>query len=294
MSRKPVTLENNPLFGGPSLAERARSGSPFRYLAVVDIDVDPDQPRRVFDDEALAELASSIKEYGVLCPVLVQVLPGGTFRLIAGERRLRAARSVGLATIPAIIDSEVGDDATVLGKQLVENIQRESLAPMERALAIGHMREKFNLSIRDIAKKLGISKSLVQRSLDILSLPDDLQAALIAGASESKVLLLAQIQDKSERKKLIPQLAELTRSQLEAIIKGDTETADLSHGGTAGRSSNRKLSVEDQRIVSDIQKALRTKVQLSRKKGSRGAGRLTLEFYSDEDLGEIYERLTSG
>ena len=233
MSRKPVTLDNNPLFGGPSLAERARSGSPFRYLSVVDIDVDPDQPRRVFSDESLAELANSIKEYGVLSPVLVQVTPGGTYRLIAGERRLRASRALGLSTIPAIIDSEVGDDATVLGKQLVENIQRENLAPMERALAIGHLREKFSLSIRDISKKLGISKSVVQRSLDVLSLPDDLQAALIAGASESKVLLLAQLEDKAERKKIIPQLADITRSQLEDIISGASQLEVVSHGGTA-------------------------------------------------------------
>lgn len=292
MSRKSVTFDHNPLFGGPSLAERARSGSPFRYLTISDIDVDPEQPRRVFDDESIGELASSIQEFGVLCPILVQVTPGGTYRLISGERRLRAARSIGLTTIPAVIDSDDEEGSSVLGKQLVENLQREDLSAMERALAIGHLREKFGLSVREIAKKLGISKSLVQRSLEILSLPEDLQAALIAGAPESKVLLLARVEEVEVRKQLAGKLDNYTRAQLEQLLKEGRDVESLSHGGTARKAEKAKLSVEDQRIVNDLQKALGTKVQLTRKKGEPSNGRITLEFYSEEDLTEIYERLT--
>ena len=294
MSRKTLTFENNPLFGGPSLSERNKSGSPFRLLSLSEIDVDPDQPRRVFEEEALKELTSSVKEYGILTPILVRITSGGTYRLVSGERRLRAARAAGLDTIPAMIDSEDGDESSLLGKQLVENIQRQDLSPMERALAIGQLREQFSLSIRDIAKKLGISKSLVQRSLEILSLPDDLQAALIAGGSESKILVLAQLEDRAERKKLLAKLSSYTRSALQELVErcGADETRGVSHRGTARSSKQTKLSPEDQRLLTEIQNTLGTKVSLVRK-GKEGKGKLLIDFYSDEDLSDLYERLTS-
>lgn len=292
MSRKTVTFDRNPLFGGPSLAERARTGSPFRYLPIADIDVDPEQPRRVFNDDSLTELSSSIAEYGVLCPVLVQMTAGGTYRLIAGERRLRASKLAGLESIPAIVDSNENEGADTLSKQLVENLQREELTPMERALAIGHLRDRFSLSIRDIAKRLGVSKGLVQRSFEVLSLPDDLQAALIGGAAETKVLVLAKVEDRAQRRKLLEQLDGKTREELEAEI-GELLTqsgAQVYHRGT-GKSRN-NVSAEDARILTDLQGSLSTKVRLIRSRKDSERGRLTIEFYSNEELSEIYKRLT--
>ena len=173
MAKKQVKFDINPLLSGPSLAERAISGSPYRELPIDDIDVDIDQPRRVFDKESLDELAASISEYGVINPITVKVMPGGTYRLISGERRLRAAKQAGLTTISALVDASDLDDPNRLGKQLVENLQRENLSPMERALAIGQLKETYGWSIREIAKRLGISKGLVQRSLEALALPED-------------------------------------------------------------------------------------------------------------------------
>ena len=200
---KQIKISNNPLFSGPSLEARSAAGivanGPYRELQISDIDVDPNQPRRVFSEEGLAELAGSIKEHGVLCPILVKAAEGGTFRLVAGERRLRASKLAGLDKIPAIIDSSNDSEGTKLAKQLVENVQRESLSPMEKALAIGQLKEQTDWSIREIAKQLGVSKGFVQRSLEILALPEDLQAALISGASESKVLILAKVEDKVAR-----------------------------------------------------------------------------------------------
>lgn len=294
MSRKTLSLENNPLFGGPSLAERGRSGSPFRFLPIADIDVDPDQPRRVFEEEALGQLAASIKEYGVLCPILVRITAGGTFRLVSGERRLRASKLAGLQEIPAVVDREEEQESDVLAKQLVENIQREDLNPLERALGVGHLREKYALSIREIAQKLGVSKALVQRSLEILALPDDLQAALIAGASESKVLLLAQIEDRQQRKELLEQLDQLTRVQLEQsiqAIKGGGEA--VYRGGTVNRQNQVKTAPEDERIARELEQALRTKVKIERRRGDAEKGKLVVEFYSNQDLAEIYSRLVS-
>ncbi|MCB0345015.1 MAG: ParB/RepB/Spo0J family partition protein, partial [Bdellovibrionales bacterium] len=217
MARKKVKFDINPLLSGPSLASRATGGNPYRELSLSEIDLDPDQPRRVFNEESIEELSQSIKEYGVLSPLIVQMTDGGTYKLVAGERRYRAAKKAGLKVVPALVAARDSEDST-LAKQLTENLQREDLSPMERALAIGQLKESYTWSIRDIAKRLGISKAMVQRSLEILSLPDDLQAALIAGASESKILILGSVADREFRKQLIKKLSQLTRAQLEAEI----------------------------------------------------------------------------
>ena len=302
MARKKLSLEvNNPLLRGPSLVNRQVVGSPYRELAINEIDVDPDQPRRVFDTESLAELAASIKEHGVLCPILVRVGDAGTYRVVSGERRLRASKLAGLTTIPAVVDRESDSDSGTLLKQLVENMQRSDLTSMERALAIGQLRDTFTLSIRDIAKRLGVSKGIVQRSLEILDLPDDLQAALIAGAHESKVLLLSQVADREMRKVLLSELDSLTREELEARIQGLPAAAKIGeeeayHGGTK-RSRTKKsgaASAEDQRIMNDIQRALGMRVLVARRRGKPEQGRLMVDFYSAEDLREVYRRLTAG
>ena len=116
---------------------------------------------------------------------------------------------------------------------MVENLQRQDLNSMEKALAVGQLKDQFALSVREIAQRLGISKSMVQRSVDILQLPDDLQAALISGASESKILILSQIKDKSIRKTLVGQLSELSRKELQEIVSKDiAQGKKVSHRGT--------------------------------------------------------------
>ncbi len=296
MTKKVVKFESNPLLSGPTLETRSRFGSPFRYIPIADIDVDPDQPRRVFDNETLAELATSISEFGLLCPILVRTASGGTFRLISGERRLRACKVLGMETIPAIVDADEDEGAQTLSKQLVENLQREDLSPLDRAAAIGQLRDRFSLSVRDIASKLGLSKSLVQRSLEILALPDDLQAALLAGAQETKILALVRLADRGQRRKILEQLDELSRTQIEQMIDellGLGRERDMSHGGTAekGKGSRARQSTEDRRIVDELQRTLGTKVHILR--GKKGKGRLVLEFYSADDLKEVYSRLVS-
>ena len=298
MTRKSISFDVNPLFGGPSLEARNRTGSPFRVLNLSEIDADPDQPRRVFGSDSLEELASSIKQFGVLCPIRVRVTAGGTYKLIAGERRFRAAKLAGLEAIPAVIDAEDGSSDDSLAKQLVENLQREDLTSMERALAIGQLKQTYSLSVREIAARLGVSKSLVQRSLEILSLPDDLQAALIAGAPESKILVLAEVADRAVRKKLLEELNQISRFELELRVKelhgaGD-EKEDSSHGGTDKTPKERsEISAEDQHIVEEIQRALGTKVHIARLRNKKEQGRLVIEFYSGEDLDEVFKRLTN-
>lgn len=299
MARKKLNLQVNPLTRGPSLFERTRSGSPYREIPLAEIDVDPDQPRRVFAEETLNELAESIKEYGVLCPVLVRPTEGGTYRLITGERRFRASKLAGLQVIPAVVDQGDETDTTRLSKQLVENLQRQDLTPMERSIAIGQLRDSYQWSVREIASRLGVSKTFVQRSLEIVDLPDDLQAALISGAAESKILLLHGIDNKEVRAQFLSQLDHFTRAQLEEEVRRirallESNEDKVSHGGTAKseKAKRKALSPEDHRIVQDIQNKLGTKVYLLRSQQRQEQGRITLEFYSDQDLKEIYKRLT--
>lgn len=288
MTKRGFSFANNPLMQGPALQERARGGVPYREIPLSAIEADPNQPRRTFDQEKLQELAESIKLYGILSPILVRAgkLPG-RYTVISGERRFRAANLAGLASIPAVVNQ--GDEAEdrMLAMQLVENLQRDDLTPLERAHAIGALRDAHNLSIRDIAEKLSISKSAVQRSLEILNLPDDLLNALREGASESKVLLLAKIDDESIRATYLKDLDVLTRTQLEKDLQSSKSTE------ANDDTIQKGLSAEDMRIAEEIQRALGMKVRLARPNPGSENGRLTIEFYGDGDLQIVFRKLVA-
>lgn len=291
MARKSLSFERNPLLVGPSLDARNRSGSPYREIPIGDIDVDPDQPRRSIDQESLSELSQSIKEHGLINPILVRPMAGGSYRVIAGERRLRASAMAGLETIPAMLAFEEQTPHDLLAVQLVENIQRQDLSPMERALAVGQLRDQYNWSIREIALKLGTSKGLVQRSLEILELPDDLKAALRDGASESKVLLLKDV-DPAIRKAFLSRLGELTREALELEIQeGQHKTAQRKGSYRRGTEANRKLEGKDRRLVEELQRKLGTKVAIIRKPNKPEQGRLVIDFFDKDSLSAIYHQL---
>jgi ParB family chromosome partitioning protein len=284
-SKRKLILANNPLLSGPALGERDRTGIPYRVLAISSIERDPKQPRTNFDMEKLQELASSIRTYGVLTPILVRPsATPGKFTLVSGERRLRASTMAGVQTIPAIIDqNEEGAEDRTLAIQLVENLQRADLSPLERAHAIGALRDTYNLSVREIGERLGVSKSMVQRSLEILELPDDLLNALKSGASESKILLLAKIEDPEIRASYLRDLDSLTRGDLQKSVKEKESRS----------ASNNRSDPEDARIVDEIQRALGLKVKMLRVVPGGEAGRLVVDFYSNQDLQEIFRRLVT-
>lgn len=285
MTKRKLSLANNPLLAGPAFSDRDRIGIPYRELRLDSIDRDPNQPRVTFDDDKLQELAASIRMYGILSPILVR--PGkspGRYTLISGERRFRASTIVGLPTIPALV--EQSDDSSgdrTLAMQLVENIQRADLSPLERAHAIGALKDTYSLSVRDVAEKLGISKSMVQRSLEILELPDDLLNALREGASESKILLLAKIEDEEIRASYLKELDVLSRQQLKKDL--DKQTTEKEKEEPVG------LSAEDSRIVDEMQRGLGLRVRMLRKGQDSEAGRLVVEFYSHDDLQELFRKL---
>jgi len=280
-------LPTIPLLSGPALDERTSGGVPYKVLQLSAVERDPNQPRTNFDSEKLNELAESIKLYGVLSPILVR--PGklpGRFTIVAGERRFRASQLAGVSTIPAIISQNEENDGRTLSMQLVENLQRSDLSSLERAYAIGALRDAHSLSIRDIADKLSISKSAVQRSLDILELPDDLLNALRQGASESKVLLLSKIEDPAVRSTYLQEIDTLTRANIESKV-----VSIRSKDGKKG--SVRGLNSEDSRLAEEIQRSLGMKTKLVRSSDSLEAGRLTIDFYGESDLQTLFRKLVS-
>ena len=288
MSKRSFSFANNPLMAGPALEERSRGGIPYREIPVSAIEADPNQPRRSFDEEKLQELSESIKLYGVLSPILVRAgaLPG-RYTIISGERRYRASQLAGLAAIPAIVSQGEGEDSRTLAIQLVENLQRDDLSSLERAQAIGALRDGHNLSIRDIAEKLSISKSAVQRSLEILSLPDDLLNALREGASESKVLLVAKIEDPAVRATYLKDIDVLTRAQIGQSVEQKRPTPSHDTG------ESKVMTAEDQRIAEEIQRALGMKVRMVRSSPNAEGGRLTIDFYGEGDLQILFRKLVS-
>jgi ParB family chromosome partitioning protein len=273
---------------GPALEERSRGGIPYREIPVSAIEADPNQPRRSFDEEKLQELAESIKLYGVLSPILVRAgaLPG-RYTIISGERRYRASQLAGLAAIPAMVSQGEGEDSRTLAIQLVENLQRDDLSPLERAQAIGALRDGHSLSIREIAEKLSISKSAVQRSLEILSLPDDLLNALREGASESKVLLVAKIEDPAVRASYLKDIDVLTRAQIGQSVEAKRAAP------TSENTDSKVVTAEDQRIAEEIQRALGMKVRMARSGPQAEGGRLTIDFYGEGDLQILFRKLVS-
>jgi ParB family chromosome partitioning protein len=274
---------------GPGLEERVRGGIPYREIPLSAIEADPNQPRRTFDEEKLQELSESIKLYGVISPILVRAgaLPG-RYTVISGERRYRAATLAGLTSIPAMVSQSQDEDSKTLAIQLVENLQRADLTPLERAQAIGALRDGHSLSVREIAEKLSISKSAVQRSLEILQLPDDLLNALKEGASESKVLLVSKIEDPALRASYLKDIDVLTRAQLEKSIDG--KKAPVAYDSVV---ESKVVSAEDSRISEEIQRSLGMKVRLTRTNPNAEAGRLTVEFYGDGDLQILFRKLVS-
>jgi ParB family chromosome partitioning protein len=253
----------------------------------VDIDLiapNPQQPRSVFDADALSELAASISEHGIIQPLIVS-RPGGdhkgaTFQLIAGERRLLAARQAGLKRVPVIV-KEASPQA-LLELALVENLQRQDLGPLEEATAFRRLSEEFSLTQEAIASRVGRSRSAVANSLRLLSLPDEIQASLARGeitAGHARAIL--GIDDVEEQRFAWRRIVDggLTVRDAESLAKGRT---------VASRRRPRARSADLAALEEKLRGSLGTKVVLT--KGRKG-GRLTIHFFSDEELGAIIEKL---
>jgi len=257
--------------------------------AVQEVDVDliapnPYQPRTVFDPARVTELAESIREHGVIQPLIVSrpSEPGGApYQLIAGERRLLASREAGLRRVPVIVKEATRQ--ALLELALVENLQRQDLGALEEAFAFRRLSEEFDLTQEAVAMRVGRSRSAVANSIRLLSLSDEMQASLAGGemtAGHARALLA--IEDATVRRLVWRRIVEhdLSVREAEALAKAGMRTA-LKR--TVRRSAD-LAAVEE-----TLRGALGTKVELQ--KGRKG-GRVVIHFYSDEELEALIDRLS--
>ena len=202
-------------------SENAGRTTGIKVIAVDRIESNPGQPRMVFDPEALRELSASIQEHGVLQPILVRPLGENRYQLIAGERRWRATRDAGIATIPALVE-EIDDD-TALEISIIENLQREDLSPLEEATMFDRMVREHGYSIRKLAEKLGKDKGYLENRLRLADAPEEIRELVsLRKDTVSHAYELLKVQDPKKRKRLAAQVAsgELSLVKLREKIEG--------------------------------------------------------------------------
>ncbi|HET7728034.1 MAG TPA: ParB/RepB/Spo0J family partition protein [Candidatus Limnocylindrales bacterium] len=240
------------------------------------------QPRTRMGDEELQELAASIREHGVLQPVLVsQTLEG--YELIAGERRVRAARLAGLDRIPAVIRQLADRDRLELA--IVENVQRADLDPLEEASAYRQLAEEFGLSQERIAERVGKARATIANTMRLLDLHPEVQRAIAEREiTEGHGRALGGLSPDAQR-----QLLPMVISQGLSVRQTEELVRRLREPRTAPtESSVQRLDPDLERVEEDLRATLGTKVSLVR---SRRGGRIVIEYYSEEELGRLYDRL---
>ena len=264
-------------------AESAIRQSDVQQVPVVDIRPNPHQPRTKFAKEQLAELADSIRTYGVIQPLIVKEESGGKYTLIAGERRLQAAKLAGLHSVPVV--PREADDQDLVELALVENVQREDLSPLEAAEAYVQLHTEFRLSHEQIARRVGKSRVAITNTIGLLELSEPVKKALAAGEiSEGhgralKALESAQAQSAAMRTIISQGLSVRQAEELVRKLKGVKPKK-------AGKKSQ---PAEIRNLQDELRHALGTKVNLQH---GRKGGRITLFYYSDEELDSLVSRLT--
>ena len=242
------------------------------------IDRNPEQPRKIFDEEALAELATSIKNYGVIQPIIVKEV-NGRYVIIAGERRWRASRLAGLKTIPCVVKNYTEQEISEIS--IIENLQREDLNPIESAKAIKSLINQFNLTQDEVADKIGKSRPAVANTLRLLTLPDAIISLveankLTAGHARALLALDNPVKQKEIAIQIIKQ--GLTVRDVENIIK------HLNNPKQEVKQKEKTLELKD--FEDKIKRVFSTKVQI---KGNESKGKIV--YYSKDDLERIYEIL---
>lgn len=241
------------------------------------IKTNPYQPRNNFDEQSLEDLASSIKEYGIIQPLIVNRISDDLYELIAGERRLRASQKAGLSKVPVIIRST--DKSKKLELSLIENIQRKDLNPMDRARAYQKLIDEFNFTQEQIAKKMGKGRATVANTLRLLNLPLTIQQAIEEDKiSEAHAKVLLTLESPAAQEAMLRRIlgVGLTVREAEQLVV----------------SKRKRPSVKDPLIKEKeerLQEVLGTKV-LIKKRGKKG--KIIIEFYSEEDLNNFIKRLT--
>jgi ParB family chromosome partitioning protein len=284
---KPIVIRNpdGTPFGAPaSSASRVQlpeNFEDFQSLPLDRIKPGPDQPRDMFDQDKLQELANSIKVNGLLQPITVQNQADGTYRIIAGERRWRAAKLAGLNMIPALVRAV--EDSQRLELALIENIQREDLNPLEIAAAFERLATEHSMSHEQIATRTGKDRSTVTNFLRLLRLSDEVKRALKSGQiSMGHARTLLNLTDEAQQARACEDIIakRLSVRETEGLVKRLTQ-AGSAVGETKPELQEAKVDPNIRAALDDMAMALGTKVHLK-------ARILEIEYYSPEDLERIY------
>jgi ParB family chromosome partitioning protein len=279
------------LIGGPT-PDASAVGAVYREIPPADIERNPRQPRQVFDEEALSELVHSIREFGLLQPIVVRAvtgLPSGArYQLIMGERRWRAAQEAGMATIPAIV-RETGDD-NLLRDALLENIHRAQLNPLEEAAAYQQLLDEFGVTHDELASRIGRSRPLITNMIRLLKLPIAVQRRVAAGvlsAGHARALLSLEAGPEAQE-----ELA--SRIVAEGLsVRATEEAVTLANrGDAAAPAPQRRKPIQMpglQEVAERLSNAFDTRVTVSLGKRK---GRIVVEFGSVDDLQRIIDMMT--
>ena len=255
-------------------------------LPIAQVEPGLKQPRKRFDPETLADLAESIRTHGIIQPLTVRRLGSGYYQIIAGERRWRAAKLAGLAEVPAVIVE--ADDRTVMELGLIENLQREDLNPMEEALGYQALVQEYGLTQEEAAQRVGKSRSTVTNSLRLLTLPDAVHLLLEEGrlsAGHGRALLA--VPDSTLQKKLAQKVVQegLSVRQTEAMAK---RLAQAAAEETPVARADDPLKLYRDAAAKELSQRWGRKVSIT--KGPK-KGKVEFEFYNDEDLTELLDKL---
>lgn len=254
-------------------------------VRINDIEPNRDQPRRDFDEQSLSELADSIALHGLLQPIAVRPNSDGNYTIIAGERRWRASRMAGLDKVPVII-KEV-DEKELKELALIENLQREDLNAVEEALGFKSLMDTYNLTQEQVSERLGKSRSAVANTLRLLSLNDKELEALRSGTiSAGHARALLGCEDEETREKML------------SLALGGASVRELEKMSAAvKKQSGKKVSAKKEKSTFHSEVEILLKNELHRKvtvtEGKNGAGTLTLEFFSDDELKEFARKLAN-
>ncbi len=247
-------------------------------IKLTDIEPNDKQPRKEFDDEALADLAESIKEHGVVQPIIVRKLGSG-YQIIAGERRWRASRLAGKRTIPAIVKDCT--NLEVMELALIENLQREDLNSIEEALAYKSLIEEYNMTQEEISKQIGKSRPAIANSMRLLQLPQQIKDMIAMGKiSQGHARALLAIEGEKKQLEIAEKIIEqqLNVRQIEKLAKAEKkEKPEKKPDG---------YQLEIEQLEERLKAALGTKVIIQHKKNK---GKIEIEYYSNEELDRIIE-----
>jgi len=269
-------------FAAPSMPkELIKEGARIEDLPVGDISPNPHQPRSTFNDDQLTEMAQSIKEHGIVQPLVV-VREGNNYQLIAGERRLRAAKLLGLATVPAIVRSFSQQEQ--LEVALIENIQRSELNLLELASAYAKLGDQFSLTIDQIAQRVGKAPSTVGNIMRLLNLPHEAKQALNDGLiveGHARQILAVKPEDR-------PLFLEMVLKGNLTVRQAEELARDFKAEGKEAVKKVAEKQTYNTQLTTDLGKYLGTKVDIQ--KTAKG-GKLVIEFYSEEELGRLYHQI---